>query len=258
MPRSIELSQAIDAPLALIWKTCAQPRGIVNWQADEAEGDARRGGRLRLHWSAFESTVELDIIEFQPERQLTLRQGQTEVDFLLEPGRVTLVQRGLEPDDDIEGLRSSWQLALAQLAHCVERHPDRQRRVEWLVRQATASPQLVYLALTDPHLCKWLCRAGGIAAQGKRYELTLPQGPRLAGTVLTNVPGRDIALTCDAAGDAVLVFRTLPSPADPDARLIAAVWSEWGPPRELADEIIEAVDACLEQLVSLLSRVGSA
>src|SRR5690606_31286510 len=147
---------------------------------------------------------------------------------------------------------------LAQLAHCVERHPDRQRRVEWLVRQANTSPQLVYLALTDPHLCKWLCRSGGITAQGERYELALPRGPVLSGKVLTNVPGRDIALTCEAAGDAVLVFRTLPSPVDSGSRLVAAVWSEWGPPRELADEIIEAVDACLEQLVTLLARVGSA
>jgi uncharacterized protein YndB with AHSA1/START domain len=237
---------------------CAEPRGLVNWQADEAEGEARRGGTLRLHWSAFESTVELEIIRFEPERQLTLKQGQTEVDFHFEPGRVTLVQRGLEAEDDVEGLHSSWQLALAQLAHCIERHPTRQRRVEWLVRQVHTSPQLVYLALTDPHLCRWLCRSGGITAQGERYELTLPQGIVLSGKVMTNVPGRDIALTCDAAGEAVLVFRTLPSPTDPAARLIAAVWSEWGPPRELADEIIEAVDACMEQLVSLLARVGSA
>lgn len=258
MACSIELTQRINAPTSLIWQACVEPRGLSNWQADEAEGQARAGGKLQLHWSAFDSTVELSIIDWQPERRVVLAQGDTQVEFRFDEQLLTLVQHGLGPDDDVEGLRSSWRIALAQLAHCVERHPNRQRRVEWLVRKAAATPELVYLALTDRRLNKWLCQQGTIAAEGERYRMLLTGGQELVGQVLANVPGRDIALGCENVGDAVLVFRTFPSPGQPGERLIAAVWSEWGPPRELADDVIESVDAALERLVNLLERVGSA
>lgn len=258
MARSIELTQRINAPTKLIWRTCVEPQGLSNWQSDEAEGQARAGGTLQLHWSAFDSTVELTIVDWEPERRVVFAQGETRVEFCFDDHLVTLIQHGITANDDIDGLRSSWRIALAQLAHCVERHPDRQRRVEWLVRKAATTPELVYLALTDPRLNRWLCRRGGIVGEGERYEMLLTGGQELHGRVLANVPGRDIALSCENVGEAVLVFRTLPSPGDPTQRLLAAVWSEWGPPRELADDVIESVDASLEQLVNLLSRVGSA
>jgi uncharacterized protein YndB with AHSA1/START domain len=258
MSYSIELRQPIEATAEALWKACILPHGIANWQADEAEGDARLGGTLRLHWSAFSSTVELTIVEWVPNQRVAFRQGETVVEFQFDNAGVTLIQRGLDANDDIEGLRSSWRLALAHLAHSVERHPGRERRVEWLVRQVRATPELVYLALTDPNLSQWLRSHGGITAEGMKYSLTFPNGPTISGRVLTNVSGRDICLACEEAGDALLAFRTFPAPGAPGERIIAAVWSEWGPPRELADDIVEAIDASLEQLVAVLARVGSA
>lgn len=258
MSQTIELAQTIDAPLDLIWRSCAQPRGIVNWQSDEAEGDVRLGGRLRLHWAALDSTVELEVIAFEPKRVLGLRQGKTAVEFHFQEREVTLVHHGLRSDDDVEGLRSSWRLALAQLAHYVERHPGRQRRVEWLIRHARVSPELFYLSLTEPQLSRWLIQQGSIPAEGEPYELVLRNDLRLSGRVLANVPGRDVALSCREAGDAVLAFRTLPAPTAPGARFVAAVWSEWGPPRPSSDDIVEALGDGLDELLGWLTRVGTA
>jgi uncharacterized protein YndB with AHSA1/START domain len=258
MSSTIELHQAIDAPAHRIWKACVQPRGIANWQADEVEGDARKGGTLRLHWSAFETTIELQIVAWEPERFIALQHDDAIVEFHIEDRGVKLIQRGVGSADDFDGLHSSWRLALAQLAHSVERHPGRQRRVQWLVRALPTTAELVYLSLTDPHLDSWLCSSGGIGPEGERYKLTLQGGPTLSGRVLANTPGRDIALSCAEAGEAVLAFRTLRAPNEPGQRLVAAVWSEWGTPRPAADEIVETIDARLDRLAILLRKVGAA
>ncbi len=253
----IELHQPIRAPLDLVWKACVSPHGLANWQADEARGEARLGGKLTLRWPAFDATVELNVLDLVPYQRVVLSHGATTVEMRFEDNLVTLVQRGLSAQDDAEGLESSWRIALAQLAHCVERHPGRRRRVSWLVRSLRCSPESVYLCFTDPHLMDhWLTASGTIPRSGEPYQLSLKGGQRLRGTVLANVVGRDIALSCSKLGEAVLTLRTLPSPTRPGERLIALVWSEWGPPPMATDEILDELDGALDRLVGILGRCG--
>lgn len=255
----IELTQRVAAPIDLVWQMCASARGICGWQADEAEGEAKPGGSLTLHWVAFGARVELTVVDMVRYERLVFRHGESIVEFRFDNQSITLTHRGLSATDDAEGLTSSWKVALAQLAHCVERHPGRQRRVQWIVRNVRATPESIYLAFTDPNLLTlWLTSSGGIPEAGEDYEMWLKSGQHLTGRVLAHIPGRDVLLRCDNVDDALLTFRTFPSPTEADERLVAFVWSEWGPPSSESNELAEDLEAAMERLANLLSTGGDA
>ncbi len=259
MDQQIELSQTITAPIDLIWQMCASPKGISAWQADEAEGEARLGGTLTLHWVAFGARVDLNVIDMVRYERLVLRHGESVVEFRFDHNLVTLTHSGLASDDDTEGLSSSWRIALAQLAHCAERHPGRQRRVQWMVRQVAATPESVYLGFTDPNLLTlWLTSSGAIPAEGEDYQMWLKSGQHLVGKVLAHVPGRDVVLRCDSMGDALLTLRTLPSPTSSSERLMALVLSEWGPPSAQSQQLAEDLEDAMDRLAGVLNSGGEA
>jgi uncharacterized protein YndB with AHSA1/START domain len=258
LARDIELRQRIEAPIEQIWNACASPRGIANWQADEARGEARRGGKLTLHWAAFDATVELDVVDLVPYQRMLLSSGTSTVEFRFDDNLVTLTHRGLGEDDDAEGLSSSWRIALAQLAHSLERHAGRRRTVHWLVRPVSFSPEALYLCFTERHLLQqWLTQSGEIPAEGETYTLTLKNGLHLSGRALANIAGRDVALSCEGTGNAVLTLRSMPSPVGAGTRLLALVWSEWGPAADTSDELLEEFGAALDRLIGLLGRGGA-
>jgi uncharacterized protein YndB with AHSA1/START domain len=257
----LEVRQQIDAPRELIWRACASPEGLANWQADSAEGESRLGGKLRLRWAAFGAEIELEIVQWAPPRRVTFRQGGSLVDFHVDDRRLTVVQRDADGLDDAAGLQSSWQLALAQLAHWVQRHPGRQRSVQWLVDEMTTTPELVYLALTEPELrSRWLTEPPDtpLADVGEEYRMQLAGGPELSGTVLAKIEGRDVGLSCREAGEATLMVRTLPSPTQSNSRLVALCWSEWGPPRESGRRVVRCLADALHRLPTIVDSVASA
>jgi uncharacterized protein YndB with AHSA1/START domain len=257
LPRDIQIRQQVRAPLEQIWEACASPKGIVNWQADDARGDARRGGKLTLHWSAFDATVELDVVDLIPYQRMVLSNGSSTVEFHFEDEEVTLTHRGLALSDDMEGMSSSWRVALAQLAHSLERHAGRRRRVYWLVRPVHASPEMLHTCFTQPELLsQWLTDEGSIGEEGSAYEIRLKSGLQLSGQVLANVLGRDLGLSCSNIGESMLSLRSMPAPEHADTRLLACVWSEWGLRHEQADELMEELDSALDRLVSLTERGG--
>jgi uncharacterized protein YndB with AHSA1/START domain len=255
----IEVRQRISAPLDLIWRACSSGRGISTWQADQAEGDVRLGGTLTLRWLAFGARVDLSVVDFIPYERLVLRHGTSEVELQFDDNLVTLRHRGLESSDDAEGLASSWRIALAQLAHCVERHPGRQRRVSWLVRTLRTSPESAYLGFTDPHLLtQWLLGSGSVPDEGEPFRMWLTSGQLLSGRVLAHVPGRDVVLRCENANESLLTLRTLPSPTSASERIVALVWSEWGALRAESQRLVRDLDAAADRLKLLLTSGGSA
>jgi uncharacterized protein YndB with AHSA1/START domain len=255
----IEVRQRITAPLELIWRACSSGRGIATWQADEAEGEAKLGGKLTLRWLAFGARMDLSVIELVPYERMVLRHGDSEVEFKFDDNLVTLTHRGLGVGDDPEGLESSWRIALAQLAHSVERHPGRARRVSWLVRPARTTPESAYLGFTDPHLLtQWFLSSGSVPDEGEPFKMWLKSGQFFSGTVLSHVPGRDVVLRCENANESVLALRTLPSPTSAKDRLVALVWSEWGAPRSETSRWLKDLDRAAERLRLLLSSGGSA
>lgn len=231
----------------------------MNWQADEAVGEARRGGTITLTWAAFGARIQLQVVELIPYESIVLRHGESVVEMRFQEELVTLRHRGPEADADAEGLRSSWKCALAQLAHSVERHPGRQRRIHWLVRSMQCSAEAAHLCFTEELLLRrWLTESGQIEQTAERYELTLKSGQKLQGRVLAFIPGRDIAVTCDSFADAVLTFRTLPSPTAMGERIVALAWSEWGRPRSATVEVRDALAEGMLRLSHILDGCPTA
>jgi uncharacterized protein YndB with AHSA1/START domain len=256
--QEIRLTQRIEAPRKLLWSACSEPRGLANWQADEVSGSAKLGGVLQLTWAALDAKAELSVIERVTGESIAFEQENGRVRLELGEGQVTLTHEGFDPEQDVAGLTSSWRVALAQLAHAVERHPGRSRRVQWRLRPMTTSPELVHLALTEPFLCnRWLATAGRIGEPGSNYGLLLFDGQLLSGRVLANSAGRDVALSCDEAGEATLILRTFPGGAA-DERLVALAWSEWGAPSRLGNQYLTRLEQGLERLQRVVEAVGIA
>jgi uncharacterized protein YndB with AHSA1/START domain len=256
---TLRLSQAIAAAPDLIWKALSSSQGLARWQADDASGEVREGGLVRLSWGAFGATVELRVTECVPHQVVRFRHRQSEVEFSLNHHQVAFTQYGLEPGEDLEGLRSSWTVSLAQLAHSVERHPGRRRSVEWLVRLTATTPETLHLYFTQPELLRsWLGDADAPLVSGETFSWRLHGGTHLTGRVLALVPGRDIALSCDNLGDGVIVLRSIPHPLDEAQRLVAISVSQWGRPARTGVRIIEQLEASLRRLASLSSQTGSA
>lgn len=254
----IEIEQEIHASRDLIWQTCASADGITRWQADEAEGDARVGGTLTLRWTAFGASVRLNVVDVIPHERIVMESGDTRVEFHMTRTGVRLLHEGVGDKEEFEGLRSSWLIALAQLAHSVERHPGRERRVAWLVQEAQASSESAYLYFTEASCLKlWLCLDGEIPGTGENYRLTLKNRTVLHGKVLANVPGRDLALSVESHGQATLIMRTLPLPGD-EGRLVSLVWSEWGLPTSRSQALVNELSHSLETLPHYLARGGAA
>jgi uncharacterized protein YndB with AHSA1/START domain len=256
---TLRLEQPIAAAPDLIWRALSSPQGLARWQADEAAGEVSEGGMIRLSWDAFGANVELKVLSCVPHQRLRLRHGASEVEFTLGEHNVSFTQYGLEPGEDVDGLRSSWTVSLAQLAHSVERHPGRRRHVDWAVRLATAAPETLHLYFTEPELLRlWLGETDGPLRVGDSYRCMLHTGTQLTGKVLALVPGRDVALTCDNLGEGVIIFRSIPNPLDTNLRIVAASVSQWGRPTRLASRLAEQLDAALGRLSNMSASIGSA
>jgi uncharacterized protein YndB with AHSA1/START domain len=261
---TLELTQAISAPPQQLFRACTEPRELANWQADTVKGVAALGRTLKLRWDALDASTELTVVDWDPPRCVIFRQGQSRVRFDLGHEGLHLSHTGLDPDDDLDGLQASWRVSLAQLAHYVERHPGRKRRVQWSLHAVRAPAQLVHLAFTQPELARaWLgpvrglsepTRPGAALHDQPRFELTLAADLTLEGRVLENSSQLDLALSCDNANEATLVMRTLPLTQAPETRLLALVWSDWGPPNPVGAQVLSRINERLGRLDSLLNN----
>lgn len=258
MTQQIRLTQLVVATREQIWRACSEASGLANWQADEVKGKARLGGRLELTWAALGAEVELEVSEWVRGERIAFEQENGRVTLELGDQTVTLTHEGFDPAQDIAGLTSAWCIALAQLAHSVERHPGRSRRVHWLTKPMTTAPELVHLALTEPMLCqRWLTKRGHIRPAGAHFYLELFGGDTLSGRVLANSPGRDIALSCREAAEATLAIRTFPL-GSPEQRLVTYCWSQWGPPSEYSHYLLKTLEKSLDGLDHILTSAGAA
>lgn len=258
MTEVIRLERSIAAPVDAAWEACATPRGIARWQADEVAGTVERGSSLVLRWPKLGARVDLDVVDIEPRRRLVLKSGDAVLALDLVPGSIRLEHAGLAPGDELEGVTSSWRLSLALLAQSLEHHRGRDRHVTWLVRRATTSAAAVHAFFTDGSaLGSWLARRGSVGPEGTRYALELTSGAPMSGRVLSNTPGRDVALEWNEQDGSVLVMRSLPSPVDPEERVIALCWSRWSAERPAPPPTGE-LEAALDRLARIVGSDASA
>lgn len=258
MAGEVNLICTLRASREELWEACSTRSGLEGWYADRVTGTVANGAKLRLEWPELGASVELYVEELRESHRIVLVNGKSRVALSVGDGTLELTHTGLDDDDDVEGFRSSWRIALAILRQSLEEHPRSPRRVRWAARPAHTSAELAHLCFTAPAaLDQWLGR-GVMGAEGEPYRLTLPSGATMTGTVLSRTPGRDVALSWAEQNDSVLVLRTLPSPRATRERVIALCWSKWGAtdPGEHAAE--GELRRAIERLGTLLAMTGSA
>jgi hypothetical protein len=257
MKGSISVSQPVAASRGAIWRAVSEARGLARWQADAVTGGLDQGAFV-LSWPSLGARLDLEVVQAVPEKHLVLRSGDATVELALEDGHIELVHRGLEPGDDLEGLRASWSTALSILSHYLSHHEGSDRHVSWIVRSARTSADVAHVFFTDKRaLGSWLTRGdGGVGEVGDSVSFTTHWGSCFSGQVLARRAGRDVALRLNEPEDSVLVFRTLPAPHAEGERLVAVVWSRWGavPQSKLPNHLSGAVG----RLKTVLESVGGA
>jgi uncharacterized protein YndB with AHSA1/START domain len=227
MAGEVRLVQPVRATQRALWEACSTAAGLTGWYADSVSGALARGSVVRLEWPELGATVELDVVDLAQGERIVFANGESTVRLDVSEGSVSLVHDGLASDDDVEGFRSSWRVALATLTHSLEEHPGAARRTRWAVRPVRTSATLAYACFTEPSaLQKWLGEDARIGQEGGHYAVRLGTGDWMSGRVLVRSGGRDVALTWREQNDSVVVFRTLPSPKSDAERIVAACWSK--------------------------------
>ncbi len=231
---------------------------MAGWQADSVVGDAAEGGTITLSWPSLKLSVKLRVAEVVPEERVVLDVGSSRLTLDIEPEAVLLTHEGIRSKDEYFGMQSAWSAALSLLGHGLQVHPHRERKVRWFMRPARTAPAFGHVFFTESRaLMQWLTTTGGLGAVGSDVSLGLRWGGSITGTVLSNLVDRDVALNWTEDGDSHLVFRTFPSPRDPEERLIAICWSRWTP-SPFPETEVRGFDAALDRLVQILDRHGDA
>jgi uncharacterized protein YndB with AHSA1/START domain len=259
MTGEVNLKGSIRASREELWEACSTRSGLEGWYADRVTGTLATGAKLRLEWPELGASVDLHVEELRHNDQVVLVNGKSRVRLSVADGVVDLTHTGLDEDDDVEGFRSSWRVALAILRQSLEEHPRAPRRVHWAARPARTSAETAHLCFTAPAaLDRWLGRGSVMGAEGEAYRLTLPSGAPMSGTVLSRTAGRDVALSWSEQNDSVIVFRTLPSPRASQERVLAVCWSKWGATEPGEHAIHNELRRCVDRLGALLATTGTA
>jgi hypothetical protein len=256
--RSIFVRQLLAATREELWDACATAHGMSKWQADVVFGDAATSDHITLNWPTLKLSVVLKVEQVIAHERVVLGVGPSRLTLEIHPGELRLTHDGLRSDDEEDGMRSAWRTSLGLLAHGLAKHPQRERRALWITRPARTSPALSHVYFTDPvALNQWLTLSGSIGEQGSSVALRLQTEEALTGEVSSNTPDRDVAFSWQEQQDSFLVFRTFPSPHDPDERLLAIAWSRWYP-GPFPESTTRFLNAALGRLANLLDRRGRA
>lgn len=256
---AVHLRQPVRASVENTWRAWVDPAHLRAWQADEAIGEVRAGGRLLLGWPSLGVSLALEVLEVVEPERIVLAGGPWRLEIGITPGEVSLTHAGLSAGDEADGARSSWRLSLALLAHYLENHFGRPRRVTWMVERARTTHEAAHVFFTDAAaLSTWLgASIAGIGETGSAYALELVWGDRMSGTVLANTAGRDVLVQWDEDGGSTLAMRTLPASPGGSERVLALAWSRWS--RDVSGEHAKkCLAAALERLAMRLDRAASA
>lgn len=251
----VHLEKAISASRDALFRACSTRDGLEGWYADAVRGDLRPGESVRLEWPEVGAALDLGVKQVSLANGVVLESGSMRVTLKVGEGIIRLWHHGI-PEASLEGLRSSWAVALALLGHGLEKHPGRPRTAHWEIRPVRATPEMLHLCFTQKDVLElWLGASSGIGKEGEHFWLSRGRD-HLSGTVLAHTEGRDVALSVTELGEAFLSLRTLPASAP--GSLVALSWSTWGPPGNDAGRSLRPfLSKALDRLVAVVSTGGS-
>lgn len=238
-----------------LFRACSTAPGLEGWYADSVRGRMSPGQPVHLEWPGVGAALDLELTELNPERSVVFEGGGTRVTLTVGDQVLSIAHEGV-PKAALAGLRSSWRVALALLAHGLECHPGKPRAARWEVRQVRATPELVHLCFTESSaLGRWLGDSPGIGREGDPFSLRLGESRDLSGTVLAQSDGHDVAVSIAEVGQSFLSLRTLPS-STPGCH-VALCWSTWTPIDEGTAELFRELGRAMDRLSGLLARSGA-
>jgi uncharacterized protein YndB with AHSA1/START domain len=173
----IDLALTSAAPLDRIWAAWTDPRHLVNWYCDRAEGLVEPGGALVEHWDWFHLSFSRPVTAVDPMRRLVL--GTVTLDFRAASTRraVRLTDTGC-PQDPVgfQAVRSGWLNALALLKEYTERHWDRPKQAFTDLREAEFDFSRVITLFRAPYREQWLPFAAAVLQDtGSEVVLDWPE-----------------------------------------------------------------------------------
>lgn len=217
--RAFEMSLDLAASRDDVWRALTVAEELVRWFPVDARVTPGPGGSMVWSWGEqWDWTTRIDA--WEPGRLLRLVQenarpydaegrpvpaGQAApariaIEFMLESHggttRLRLVHSGFGTgaawDDEVEGITEGWQSELASLRHYLERHrgKDRAFGIAWL--STPLSRDEAWTRLVGPGGFQFTPAA---VRAGQPYEVLLPGGERLSGTVALHLPRQTLAGT---------------------------------------------------------------
>lgn len=198
------------APVDQAWEAWAEPQRLSQWFTDRAKGRARRGGTITWIFDRFGSSFPYEVLDSEPPSRLVLKGSPPGrppylLEIQIEPDGDGCIVRvvnsgfsvGPETEEEYEGVRSGWQMALAILKQYLEHHFGRPKRLFFAMQPAPFDyEQILSYFLEEPRLARWLTVSGAVGHPDSRYSLILRDGSPMTGRVLT-VTSREVALSWD-------------------------------------------------------------
>ncbi len=245
--RTIQAEVTARAPIEQAWRAWTEPELQRQWLMDPPGGGPG--------WHTIEAT---------PFDRLVLGVSTPEpgeIDVHLSPAgrgtRIQLAQGGLpvEPQrqDEVEGVRSGWILALAALRVYLEGHfGESPRRFQCFRTARFTFERLHPFFRQAPELSRWLVQQGSMGVPGGYSDLVLWDGRRMSGEVLADT-GREISTTWDDISG-VLELRAFTGAGG--LRTLGVQGFGWGLDPATAAGMDTLLPGALERLMAAVAEVA--
>lgn len=268
--RTVRKEIRIDASPQAVWEAWANPEKIARWFVDRAEGEMEAGATVTWVFEQFDYRLPVEVYEAVPGERLAFG-GEA-------PGRPTALQEvtvrreggstvlrlvnsgfleGDDWDEEMEGVDSGWEMALATLKHWLENHRAGRRDHRLLVRSAGAFAydDVRQLYTTRHGLESWLAASAelpdGPLVAGARCTLELEaldgggSAPALEGRVLA-ASDRELLLSWPAI-DGVLGLKAF---RFGEGRAVALDLNAWPLPAAEGAKVETALSAAVDRLAA--------
>jgi len=260
MTKTVTETRTFDATPEELWRAWTTGEGICGWFLDELRGTVAAGKEIEWVWTEFCAVQALRVEDAVPDKQLVLRplrEGWPDglIEITIEPsaGKSTtlrLIHSGFRADADwdeeYEGVRSGWHMAIAVLGEYLARRTTAKRAVAMAgMKLAFEYDSLAPFYREQESLARWFTRSGAIGDEGDGVALVLHDGSTLTGKVICRADA-EVALSWNEIGGVI----ELKAYGLPDSRAVALQASSW----ELSDDDMKAKEpflaGCLERLAS--------
>ncbi len=276
--RRVEAEIEVEVGPQPAWEAFADPEKLAGWFVDEARGRAESGSIQTWVFERFGYEIPYRVIEAVPGEKVVYGPGSEEMPpFILEvtfqqagdpsagqaggpsseqaagpSTRIRLVNSGFgDPegwDEQYEGVRSGWIMALGALKEYLEHHDGEPRTLFMATRPADyAYEKLRPWYLEGEKLGSWLGEGAIPPEPGSSFHLELEEGETLSGRVLA-VSDWEVAVSWEEI-DGVLELKGF---RQGDQQVIALRGWGWGMDQERAHTLEQQMERALERLVPLV------